>query len=95
MSYDEKGNADHYSQDRINVIVKMERVWGTKATMIWCEITEFKYRLRMGKKEDQSLDQELLKADWYLKMAKILQNRVGTFEEVFPPDENKLGNPQA
>ena len=61
--YDKKGNAKHYDSDRINDIVKMERIWGTYEVMIWCEITSFKYRMRIGKKVGQSLEQELLKAN--------------------------------
>lgn len=89
--YDEKGNAKHYDSDRINGIVMMERIWGTKAVMLWCEITAFKYRMRIGRKEGQPVEQDLLKTSWYEKMAKILEAKIGTSEEVMelPPDKCK------
>lgn len=80
--YDSKGNAKHYATDRINDIVKMERIWGTYETMVWCEITSFKYRMRIGKKPGQPLEQELIKAGWYADMAQILSKKLGTNKEI-------------
>lgn len=67
--YNEKGDAKHYDQDRINTIIKMERIWGTEAIMYHCEITAFKYRERLGKKLDHPIELDLLKAEWYEKAA--------------------------
>lgn len=92
-SYDEKGNADHYNTDRINDIVKMERIWGTKNLMVFCEITSFKYRMRMGKKLNQPIDQELKKSFWYDEMAKILKAKIGTDQEVKELKENECQSP--
>lgn len=72
MSYDEKGNAEHYKQNRIEVIDMMEKIWGTEATMFHCEMTAFKYRMRAGIKKDVSVEQDLLKASWYERKAKEL-----------------------
>ncbi|MGL4567322.1 MAG: DUF3310 domain-containing protein [Fusobacteriaceae bacterium] len=72
-NYDEKGNASHYSDNRINVIRMLEKIWGTEATIKFCEMNAFKYRMRLGKKDD--VNQELIKANWYDKMAKFLQMR--------------------
>lgn len=69
-SYDNEGNAKHYDQDRINTIIKMERIWGTEALMYHCEITAFKYRERIGKKIDQPPSLDLIKAEWYEKAAR-------------------------
>ncbi len=75
-AYDEKGNAKHYDDERINVIVKMEKIWGTKALITHCEITAFKYRSRIGKKPGQPIEQELLKAQWYEKAAAFYLKKV-------------------
>lgn len=88
--YDEKGNAKHYSDGRIQQIIAMERIWGTYEVMVFCEITEFKYRARMGKKPEQSIEQELKKANWYAKMALLLRERIGTSREVLAPTEDEL-----
>ena len=64
-NYDAKGNASHYNSERINAIHIFERTFGTLAVMHFCEINALKYRLRIGKKKNQSLEQEVLKAEWY------------------------------
>lgn len=84
--YDEKGNARHY-EARINPLIQIERVWGTYEAMIFCEITAFKYRTRMGKKPGQSLDQELKKANWYEERAKELNEKLLKGEVIYPPNE--------
>jgi len=91
--YDKNGNAAHYMTDRINDIVKMERIFGTKAAMSFCELTEFKYRMRVGKKPGQPIEQELIKAGWYSRMAKILQDKLGTNKEVVELTPEECSNP--
>lgn len=70
--YDKDGNAKHYKTNRIEVIDMMVLVWGAEATMMHCEMTAFKYRMRIGHKEGQPLEQDLKKANWYEKKAKEL-----------------------
>ena len=79
-NYDEKGNATHYKGRRIDLIRMIEHIWGTEALMIFCEINEFKYRMRMGKKNP--IDQEMVKAEWYAKMAKFLGEKEHKVEGV-------------
>ena len=79
-AYDTQGNAKHYDDERLNTIVKMEAIWGTQAIVLHCEITAFKYRERAGKKKGQSLEQEILKANWYENAAKFF------FEKSKGPD---------
>ena len=81
-SYDNKGNAKHYMEDRIETIVKMERIWGTYETMVFVEMNAFKYRERLNKKTDQPIEQELLKIKWYESKAKELSEKIGTKEEI-------------
>lgn len=80
--YDSKGNAKHYKSERLNAIHIFERTYGTYGVMVHCEITALKYRLRMGKKPGQSLEQEILKAEWYENAAKFYFDRLGTTEEI-------------
>ena len=72
-NYDKKGNAKHYSDQRINVIHQLEAIWGTQAVMLFCEMNAFKYRARLGKKDN--VEQELIKINWYEKMANFLKNK--------------------
>ena len=81
-AYNKDGDAKHYDSERINVMVHMEKIWGTMATMIFCEMNAFKYRSRIGKKEGQSPEQELLKIHWYEQAAKFYQNKMINGEDI-------------
>lgn len=63
--YNEKGDADYYDQDRLNTIRTMEQVYGTRSVLAFCECNVLKYRLRLGKKPEQTVERELTKARWY------------------------------
>lgn len=73
---DKKGNASYYNTQRISGMDALERMFGTYETMIFCEMTAMKYRLRMGKKEDQPVKQELLKIEWYEERAKYYEAKL-------------------
>jgi len=81
-SYETNGDAKHYSENRLQSIVKFERIYGTEAVMLYCEINADKYRDRLGKKSGQSLDQELMKINWYEKAAKFYFSKIGTTDEI-------------
>ena len=49
------------------------RIYGDEATALWCEMTALKYRMRMGTKEDNPIEQDLAKEKWYLNKAKELK----------------------
>jgi hypothetical protein len=68
-------NPDHYKKWSVEVIVMMERIWGTQKTIDYCEMTAFKYKMRVGEKPGQSVQQELDKAQWYLSKAAELRNK--------------------
>lgn len=51
----------------------MVAIWGKEKVADWCEITAFKYRMRMGTKPDNSIEQDLKKEQWYLNKAKELR----------------------
>lgn len=81
-NYSENGDARHYDQNRINAIVKFERTYGTIALMVYCEINADKYRERIGKKDGQSIEQDLVKMQWYEKAAKFYFDKLGTESEI-------------
>lgn len=60
----------HYKQYPIEVVEMMRRIWGDEATKLWCIMTAFKYRMRMGHKDD--VRQEMEKEEWYLNKASEL-----------------------
>lgn len=63
----------HYNQYPIEVIDMMERIFGTEATEVWCVMTAFKYRMRLGHKDD--VQQDMDKEAWYLRKAAELHDK--------------------
>lgn len=63
----------HYNNYPIEVIDMMMAIWGKEATKLWCEMTAFKYRMRVGLKDD--IKQDLAKEQWYLNKANELSNK--------------------
>lgn len=74
--YQEQVNhPSHYNQYTIEAIEMIRRIYGDENTAIWCEMTALKYRLRMGTKEDNPIEQDLAKEKWYLEKAKELRSK--------------------
>lgn len=69
-------NPEHYKQGSMEVIDMMKLLWGTEALILHCEMSEFKYRMRLGRKPDQPTDRDLQKALWYQEKAKKLRNEL-------------------
>ena len=63
----------HYNRYSVEVIEMLRRIYGTEATALFCEMTAFVYRMRMGTKPDNPIEQELAKEAWNLNKAKELQ----------------------
>lgn len=93
QQYNEKGDAKHYDMDRLNTLVKMERIWGTEALMHHCEITAFKYRERIGKKKDQPVQLDLTKAEWYEHAARFFYDKLQKLEGIPGTGIKKMGLP--
>ena len=68
---EEVNHPDRYNQYPIEVIEMMVAIWGKEAVKQWCEITAFKYRMRLGHKDN--VEQDLAKEQWYLNYAKTLE----------------------
>ncbi len=85
--YDKDGNGSHYKTTRIDVMAQIERLWGTEGAMIFCETNAFKYRSRIGNKDNP--EQELLKISWYEKASKIYFDKLGTKEEIIIDNRKK------
>lgn len=66
-------NPDHYKNYSKEVIDMMVDIYGKESTAIHCEMTAFKYRMRMGTKPGQSIERDMEKEAWYLNKAKELR----------------------
>ena len=70
MTEKDQINPAHYKKYDVETIDMMISIWGVKETISYCIMTAFKYRMRLGHKDD--LKQELNKEKWYLDKAKEL-----------------------
>lgn len=84
-NYEMVNHPQHYNNYDVEVVDMMEKIWGTKATMEWCKMTAYKYRMRMGTKpaEDDTreamqkkLMEDFNKEQWYLAKAKELSSKL-------------------
>ena len=71
--YEEVNSPSHYNIYPMEVIEMMQKIWGTEATMLFCEMSAFKYRMRLGIKPEINIQTDLKKEQWYLTMAKALK----------------------
>jgi len=67
-------NPSHYQNYSKEVIEMMFNIWGKEKLIAHCEMCAFKYRMRVGEKPNQPIDQDLKKAKWYEEKAKELKN---------------------
>ena len=85
QNYEMVNHPKHYNNYDVEVVDMMEKIWGTKATMDWCKMTAYKYRMRMGTKPGNYESPEAMKAklledfnkeQWYLKKADELKSKL-------------------
>lgn len=69
---DDPINPDHYKSYSVETIDMMIAIYGKEKVAIHCELTAFKYRQRLGKKD--SIEQDMEKEKWYLDKAKELRS---------------------
>lgn len=69
-------NPTHYKTGNKEVWEMMVDIWGLEKFISHCEMTAFKYRMRIGKKPDQPIDRDLDKARWYEAKADELRPRL-------------------
>jgi hypothetical protein len=66
-------NPRHYKNYSLETVEMMAAIYGKAATALYCEMTAFKYRMRMGTKPENSIEQDLKKEQWFLNRAKELR----------------------
>lgn len=75
-AYEMVDHPTHYNQYDIEVIDMIIRIWGPEIAALWCDITAFKYRMRMGTKPDNSIEQDIKKEQWYLNKSKEIRENL-------------------
>ena len=73
-TYEYVNHPSHYNAWSMETIDMMVKLYGREQTAQWCEMTAFKYAMRMGFKPDNSVQQDLDKRNWYLNKAKELRD---------------------
>lgn len=68
-------NPDYYKTNTFEVIDMMVSIWGKDAVIDHCEMCAFKYRMRLGNKPNNSVDDDLGKAKWYESKANELKTK--------------------
>jgi len=66
-------NPTHYKNLSKQPWEMMIDVWGAEAFVKFCEMNAFKYRMRMGSKPGNDVNQELDKARWYEDKARSIR----------------------
>lgn len=68
-----KTDPSHYKNQSIEVWEMMIRIWGKDKFIAFCEMNAFKYRMRVGSKEGESIEDDIKKAQWYEEKANELR----------------------
>ena len=76
QSYEHVNHPKYYNNYSVEVIDMMVSIYGIEATVTWCEMTAFKYRMRVGNKPDNPVEYDLDKERWYLNKAKELRSKL-------------------
>ena len=66
-------NPEHYKKLPKETIEIMVDIWGAEAVALHCQMSAFKYRMRLGHKEGQALEDEVGKIKWYEDKARELR----------------------
>lgn len=83
-NYEHVNHPKHYNTFGKEVIDMMVDIWGIEKTVAFCEMNAFKYKMRMGDKPDQPLEQDAKKASWYINKAKELNAKLDIAPYAFP-----------
>lgn len=75
-AYETVNHPSHYNQYDIEVIDMIIKIWGPEIAALWCDITAFKYRMRMGTKPNNSIEQDMMKEQWCLNKSKEIRENL-------------------
>lgn len=75
-SYEKVNHPTHYNRYSVEAVEMARRIWGDEALKTAAEITAFFYRMRMGLKPENPVEQELEKEDFWLNYSKTLSHNV-------------------
>lgn len=74
--YEMVNHPSHYNRYPIEAVEMARRIWGDEAVATAAEITAFFYRMRLGLKPDNTVEQDLSKEEFWLDYAKKIRSKV-------------------
>jgi hypothetical protein len=74
-------NPSHYKNSSKETWQMMVDIWGVEKYIAYCEMNNMKYRMRAGLKPEQTVEQDLKKANWYADKVKELRKSEKPLEE--------------
>lgn len=91
-NYEMVNHPSHYNRYPIEAVEMARRIWGDHAMKTAAEITAFFYRMRLGLKPDNSVEQELAKEEFWLDYAKKMEGNIegGTGQPPLPDGRELL-----
>lgn len=75
-------NPNHYKNSSKEAWEMMVDIWGVEAFIKHCEMTAFKYRMRVGTKTNALVVDDVNKAIWYEDKAKELTEKYRKYYDV-------------
>ena len=75
-NYEMVNHPSHYNRYPIEAVEMARRIWGDQAMKTAAEITAFFYRMRLGLKPENSVEQELAKEEFWLDYAKKMEDNI-------------------
>lgn len=89
-NYEMVNHPSHYNRYSIEAVEMARRIWGDAAMKTAAEITAFFYRMRMGLKPENSVEQELEKEKFWLNYAKNLDAQRPTQEPTYVYEKRQI-----
>lgn len=74
--YEMVNHPSHYNRYPIEAVEMARRIWGDEAMYTAAQITAFFYRMRLGLKPENSVEQDLNKEDFWLNYAKMMERDI-------------------
>lgn len=65
----------HYNQGKVECIDAMESAYGIDDVIAFCKCNAFKYQWRAGHKDNESIEKDIAKAQWYQNKALELMKK--------------------
>lgn len=81
MKKEQVNHPEHYKDENGKECIDyMEDIFGKLCVFIFCLLNAYKYNFRKGKKDNNSEEQDLRKAQWYLNYARNMMIRFNAVE---------------